>query len=800
MCEPIVNDNTVKIGASSNAAALLLNAGALQSAIFNSANFSSIATDATGVIQIFNVGAERMLGYTASEVTNTFTPADISDPQEVIVRAAALSLELETPITPGFEALVFKASRGIEDIYELTYIRKDGSRFPAVVSVTALRDPQGAIIGYLLIGTDNTLRKQLEKEIHDASEYADTLHAEVMKCKCDARHRTIVQTAMEGFWLVDTQRRLVEVNAAYCRMSGYSEQELLTMRVSDLDIDETAADITARIHMLKEVDGACFQARHRHKDGSIIDVEICVQCHEFDGEFLVAFIRDITARKRTETVLRKMSQAVEQSSVSIVITNTYGTIEFVNPKFAEITGYSEEEAVGQNLRILQSGMTPPETYISLWATITAGTLWEGEFINKRKNGGLFWENAKISVLRDDNGSITHYLGVKEDITEKKSIMEQLVQSQKMESIGHLAGGLAHDLNNILSVVNGFASVMQLDLDQDHEHFNYLKEITAASSRAASLTRSLMAYSRKQEMNQQILNLNTLVTTVGAFISRIIHDNIIFNMTLLDDPLVNVDAVQIEQVLLNLTTNARDAMPEGGTFIIDTAAVRLDEQFITVHGFGTVGRYAVISVTDSGHGMDAETKRKVFDPFFTTKDPGKGTGLGLSMVMGIVTQHDGFIDLQSEPGRGSVFQLYLPLVDSKESAVETADQNIPSVNVSGTILLAEDDFGTRSAMAEFLIRAGFTVITAEDGQDAVEKFAARTGEIDLVISDVAMPRKNGKAVRDEIRQMSEKVKFIFVSGHASDVIVREVGLVNDTEVVLKPVLPFEFLMRIKELMK
>jgi PAS domain S-box-containing protein len=629
---------------------------------------------------------------------------------------------------------------------------------------------------------------------------ADTMHAEVMKCKSDARHRTIVPTAMDGFWLVDTQRRLVEVNAAYCRMSGYSEQELLTMKVSDLDIDETAADATAHMHKIRWVDGACFHTRHRRKDGSIIDVEACVQCQELDGEFFLTFMRDITARKRSETVLRMLSQAVEQSPVAIMITDNYGTIEFVNPRFTEITGYSEEEAVGQNPRILKSGMTPPETYKSLWSTITAGKAWEGEFINKRRNGGLFWENAKISALRDDTGIITHYLAFKEDITEKKSIMEQLLQSQKMESIGHLAGGLAHDLNNILSVVNGFASVIQLDLDQNHEHFNYLNEITAASSRAASLTRSLMAYSRKQEMNQQILNLNTLVTTVGAFISRIIHENIIFHMTLQDAPLVNVDAVQIEQVLLNLTTNARDAMPNGGTFIINTAAVRLDEQFIAAHGFGTVGRYAVITVTDSGHGMDAEARCKVFDPFFTTKAVDKGTGLGLSMVMGIITQHGGFIDLQSEPGVGSTFQLYLPMVDTEEIAAEPAAQKNQLESASGTILVAEDDEATRSAVAEFLTRAGYTVISAIDGQDAVEKFAAHSGTIDLVISDVVMPRKSGKAACDEIRQMSERVKFIFVSGHADSVIEREGILRADTQIIIKPILPFELFKRIKELLK
>jgi CheY-like chemotaxis protein len=256
-------------------------------------------------------------------------------------------------------------------------------------------------------------------------------------------------------------------------------------------------------------------------------------------------------------------------------------------------------------------------------------------------------------------------------------------------------------------------------------------------------------------------------------------------------------VQIEQVLLNLATNARDAMPDGGRFSIATTAESLDERFIATHGYGTVGRYAIITVTDSGCGMNEQTKRKVFDPFFTTKEANKGTGLGLSMVHGIIKQHGGFIDLQSEPGRGSVFKLYLPLVDTvdEESTEPAEQQRLQTGKDFGTILVAEDDADTRDALAEFLTRAGYTIITAIDGQDAVDKFTARTGEIDLVISDVVMPRKSGKAASEEIRQMDKIVKFIFVSGHADDVIWREGGFGPNVEIMAKPILPFELLQKI-----
>ena len=508
-------------------------------------------------------------------------------------------------------------------------------------------------------------------------------------------------------------------------------------------------------------------------------------------------------RNNIETRLYKLSAAIEQSPVSIVITDTHGVIEFVNPSLTTLTGYSAEELIGQNPRILKSGLTPPEIYQKLWSSVSAGKQWEGTLCNRRKDGSLFHEHVMISPLRDINGEITNYLAIKEDITEKKNVYEQLIHSQKIESIGELAGGLAHDLNNILSVINGYATLAQLAMDKEHIGFRYLDEVNRASSRAATLTRSLLAYSRKQEMKLENQDLNPLVETVGSFIKRIIRDNISFTTMLHTDPLsVFVDTVQIEQVMLNLATNARDAMPDGGSFSIATTAGSVSERFIADHGYGSVGSYAIITVTDSGCGMDEQTKRKVFDPFFTTKERNKGTGLGLSMVQGIIRQHGGFIDLQSEPGKGSIFQIYLPLVDANEIAVEEPEeqQSIKTGKNFGTIMVAEDDADTRDAMAAFLTRAGYTVITAIDGQDAVEKFAARSGKIDLVVSDVCMPRKGGKVASEEIRKMSKSVKFIFVSGHPDDEIWRGEWFGPGFEIMAKPILPFELLQKIMELLQ
>ena len=634
------------------------------------------------------------------------------------------------------------------------------------------------------------------------------------------RYFDLYDLAPVGYLTLNDEGLIKRANLTAAGMIGVARNFLLHKPASQFIYCEDQDIYYQRSKLLMESgELQSWEMRLKRVDGSTLWVRLHATL-AYNGECWIAF-NDITESKQAEIVLEertrelegsvtalnirneenlKLSRAVEQSPVTIVITDTKGIIEFVNPKFTELTGYSAEEAVGQSVNMLKTDQTPPETIEKMWATLNAGNTWEGEFVNKSKDGNIFYEHATISALRDDSGTITQYVAVKEDITEKKSVMAQLIHAQKMESIGQMAGGLAHDLNNILSVINGYASLAQLGIDEDKKMFKCLDEITRATSRAASLTHSLLAYSRKQEMNQQKQNMNLLIETVGSFISRIIHDNITFTLSLAAAPLgVNVDTVQIEQVLLNLATNARDAMPDGGTLTIATAAGSMDERYIATHGYGTIGRYAIITVTDSGHGMDAETKRKVFDPFFTTKESGKGTGLGLVMVMGIIKQHGGFIDLQSEPGRGSVFQLYLPLVEAEEVTVLSTDQDVQIEKASGTILVVEDEPETRAILAEFLTMAGYTVITAMDGQDAVEKFAPRKEEIELVISDVVMPRKSGKKACDEIRQMSESVKFIFVSGHANDVILREGELVTDVKIIAKPILPYELLKSIRVLM-
>jgi two-component system cell cycle sensor histidine kinase/response regulator CckA len=388
------------------------------------------------------------------------------------------------------------------------------------------------------------------------------------------------------------------------------------------------------------------------------------------------------------------------------------------------------------------------------------------------------------------------------IEHEKLLSEQLIHSQKLESIGQLSGGLAHDLNNILSVINGCAMLHQMKTVQTQDQARYIEEICAATERAAQLVKSLMAYSRRQAMDQIYMELNQLMRRIASFISRIVNENIELEFSFAEQPLiVFVDPVQIEQVMLNLVTNARDAMPDGGKLQITVATELINEVTCTGYEDIKAGNYATILVSDTGTGMHEDTRRRIFDPFFTTKEVGKGTGLGLSMSMGIITQHGGSIDVRSTPGTGTDFKLFLPLDGTADVPAETfvAEPDGTPKTGSGTILIAEDDLTILEIMEELLTKAGYRIITAMNGQDAVDKYSAGKNDIQLVISDMVMPLKSGKAACDEIRRIDGTVKFIFISGYPHDAIRCGEAFGDNADVIVKPLKALELLAKVKQLM-
>lgn len=508
--------------------------------------------------------------------------------------------------------------------------------------------------------------------------------------------------------------------------------------------------------------------------------------------------RDEQQEKRVMSdTIAKLKYALEQTPLSILMTDPDGIIEYVNPKLAELTGYCIEELIGQKPGIFKSGLTNPESYKELWQSITAGTMWKGEFCNRKKNGDLYYEYAIITPVKDSSGSITNYLAIKEDITERKSLEDQLRQAQKMEAIGQLAGGIAHDFNNILTGIIGFGTLIGLKMNKDDPQRENLNHVLAGAERAANLTKSLLAFSRKQVIKLQAVDLNDIITKIGKFIKPIIGEDIELTILFKQDKLVvKADSGQIEQVLLNLATNARDAMPDGGQLSIVTEQTGLAQDFINIYGYGKPGDYALITIRDSGCGMDGTTLKKLFEPFFTTKEVGKGTGLGLSIVYGIIKQHNGFVNVQSEQGKGTAFFIYLPLIKS-ESMEKTHSVDEITGSCSGTILLADDDHAVRRMTEEVLGSMGYTVITATDGQDAVTKFSQNRDRVELVVLDIIMPVMNGCEACEQIKKIRPDMTCIFMSGYPADFISAKGELAMDAEVIEKPFSPWVLVKKIQE---
>jgi len=383
--------------------------------------------------------------------------------------------------------------------------------------------------------------------------------------------------------------------------------------------------------------------------------------------------------------------------------------------------------------------------------------------------------------------------------EKEKLHGQLLQAQKMEAVGQLSGGIAHDFNNILTAIIGYGNLLKVEVEKDSTLSTYMKYILDSAERAAKLTQDLLAFSRKQMISPKPINVNEVIKGVEKILLRLIGADIELSTHLSDKDLtVMADSTQMEHVLMNLATNARDAMPEGGSLLISSDFAEIDERFINMYGYGEKGKYAVITVSDTGVGIDEQTKDKIFEPFFTTKEVGKGTGLGLAMVYGIVKQHDGFINVYSEPGKGTTFKIYLPLIRAEITDTKEIELPISKGGIE-TILVAEDDAMVRKFMREILEGAGYAVIEAKDGEDAIDVFNENKDRIKLLILDVIMPKKNGKDVYETLKESNPYIKALFISGYSADILHKKGIISEGPEVILKPISSDNLLRKIRDLL-
>jgi PAS domain S-box-containing protein len=515
---------------------------------------------------------------------------------------------------------------------------------------------------------------------------------------------------------------------------------------------------------------------------------------------IVLLLANIRQRRQGEEALRQNEEKYRTlvNNVNIgIYRNTpgpHGRFMQVNPALARIFGFESPEEM-LDIAVSELYQEPEDRKKYIEEIQQQGLVKDKIIAMKQKDGTSIWCSVTARAQYDEQGQIKHMDSVLEDITERKRLEEQLRQSQKMEAIGNLAGGVAHDFNNILTAITGYGSLLRLRIGEGSPFKSYADEILAASERATHLTQSLLAFSRKQVIAPKPENLNEIVTRIEKLLIRVIGEDINFTIALCDTDLVILaDGSQIEQVLMNLATNARDAMQDGGLLTIKTEHVDITGP----HGFMKPGSYGVISVSDTGKGMDETTKLRIFEPFFTTKEKGKGTGLGLSIVYGIVKQHGGEINVYSELDKGTTFKIYFKLVDMKVEHPAASPMAEPQGGTE-TILLAEDDNEVRRLMKSILEEYGYTVITAVDGEDAVIKFLEHKDQIKFLLFDVVMPKKNGKEAYEEIGRIKEEVPILFASGYTADIIHKK-GLIEEgLHFISKPVTPNLLLAKIRQIM-
>ncbi len=520
------------------------------------------------------------------------------------------------------------------------------------------------------------------------------------------------------------------------------------------------------------------------------------------GALVFVLARRALRRQRHQTeAYRKLALAVEYTADAVIITDAAGRIEYVNPAFEQITGYARTEVLGRTPKLLRSGKTDPEHYTTLWERLSRGERWSGTFVNRRKDGRDYLAESTISPVLSPDGAVTNYVGVQRDVTWERAIEERLRHAQKLELVGQLTGGIAHDFNNLLAVVQTCADLLATSLPAEAaEAGTLVSELRGAAERGRTMIRRLMAFGRKEQLRVGPLDLASVVTTVSTNLRRILPATI--QLDLAAEPGVPhgiADAGAVEQILLNLATNARDAMAEGGALRLHlghhTRAAEAGP------GWLPQGTYVTIEVTDTGVGMDESVRARIFDPFFTTKPPGEGTGLGMAMVYGLVKQQGGYVDVDSAPGEGTTVRL---LFRQAPAAAVAAPQRVEPTRATPTdmelrgtetVLVVEDDAALRDSARRALASFGYHVMVAADGEEAIEIFRAHGGAIDLVFSDLSMPKLSGLGLYHALNAESGHVPFLLASGYPPE----QVHVGPDIPYLLKPWTVRELLARVRALL-
>jgi len=697
---------------------------------------------------------------------------------------------------------------GLPDIPGIEVLKRVRAEFPAMEAIIITgKATLDSAIEAVNIGAYSYLIKPYEVEqlILNIRRAGEKQRAENALRKSEEQFRKIFAESPLGMAIVDGGNRFVKVNGMLCRMLGYSEEELVALSYPDIVYMEDSKPDISNIRSL-------FKRRHTYwknekrcvrKSGERfwVNVTTSVIVDAVDGNrYLLKMLEDISKRKKAEQAIRNAKEEWERTFDAIIdpvmILDTDYQVVKANKAMMAKLGMIRSGFDGLRCYQIFHGTDSPPPFCPHAQFLADGQPHSTE-VDIPRLGGHFL--VVISPLYGADGKLQGSIHFARDISERKSLERQLRHAQKMEAIGTLAGGIAHDFNNILTAIIGYANLLEMGMVADDPLAPHVEGILSGAERAANLTGSLLAFSRKQEMKLGPVDINKVVTGVEKMLRRLIREDIEFNISLDAEELtVMADAPQLEQVLMNFAANSRDAITDNGMISIGTRLVELSREFSDLHAFGEPGRYALLTFTDNGAGMDEMTRMRIFDPFFTTKETGKGTGLGLAVCYGIIKQHNGFVTCYSEPGTGTTFKIYLPIIN-ETAEVGRAVNEVQMPRGTETLLLAEDDVMTRRLGRLLLENSGYHVIEAANGEEAVANFSELKDEISLVLLDVIMPRMNGREAYRRIDLLKPGIKAIFISGYTADIFKKEELFEEGFNFLSKPILRKDLLVTVRNLL-
>jgi PAS domain S-box-containing protein len=722
-----------------------------------------------------------------------------------LIRTQKFDLILADHGLPAFDGAIALSNRQ-EFCPDTPFIFVSGS----VGEARAIDTLKGGATDFVLKSHLSRLVPAVRRALHEAEESKDLQRAETALRESERRYRLLFERNLAAVFSCSIEGEILECNDALARLLGWeSHEELNGTRVHDIYVDPADHEEVIRKILAKEIPPN-REVQLRCKDGNIVWALASTNVLDSEGDRPVSIQRtliDITERKRSEDQ-RRHSEEVLANAQRIAHVGSWeydlSTHDLTwSDEVYRIFGISPADFEGSNEKFF-SHIHPDDRELvkeTFQEAVRQGSPYSVDHRIIRLDGSIRVVHEQAELVFDSEGNPVRMSGTVHDITEHTSLENQFRQAQKMEAVGRLAGGVAHDFNNLLTIITGYADlVLTSQMAEDDPNRTFLEEIKRAGERAAGLTRQLLAFSRQQVLHPQVLDLNSVLSGIENMLRRLIGEDVELSTVYTPSPgSVRADPGQIEQVLMNLAVNARDAMPRGGKLIIETRGVYLDETYVSRHTVVRPGEYVLISVSDTGEGMSEETQRLIFEPFFTTKEKGKGTGLGLATVYGIIKQSGGYIWVYSEVGMGSTFKIYLPRTSGSADDLKRVESNLPERRGSETVLLVEDDFAVRQLAQRILRARGYAVLEAKDVNEALALATAPDTHIHLLLTDMVMPNMNGRDLAEKVLAEQPGVRVLFMSGYTQNTIT-ERGLLQDGVAFLqKPFSTDQLLKKVHEVL-